>query len=156
MLSDSDSFRPLSFQPETENAPLVTPSEAEGSGQEQNAALVGRRRARTAETRVVPSAVGVAHVFMYRVGGNLLAEGRFLDFARNDKRRQLLVAALLTIAAACDGFLLLCNFSATMVLCEIVLASCAVLQWSICCDTQTRLAIKTMLSNREQDSQESA
>ena len=72
------------------------------------------------------------------------------------KKRQLLVAVLLTIAAACDGFLLLCNFSATVVLCEIVLASCAVLQWSIYYNTQTKLDIKTMLSNQEQDSQESA
>lgn len=43
-------------------------------------------------------------------------------------KRTRLSALLLTLAAACDGAVMLLSFSPVMVLCEIVLASCAVAQ----------------------------
>ena len=66
------------------------------------------------------------------------------------KKRQLLIAMLITLAAIMDGIVLVINFNPTVVLCEIVLASCAVLQWSIYYNIQTRIDIETLLSNQQQ------
>lgn len=65
------------------------------------------------------------------------------------KKRQFLVAVLATVAATLDGFVLVISFNPGMVLCEIVLASCAVLQWCIYSDIQTRIDIKAILTGQK-------
>jgi len=68
-----------------------------------------------------------------------------------DKKRQLRTAELATIAAAFSGLTLLGFFRAFTVLCAIVMAFCAAIQWSVYLNIQTKLDIKAILSSQGQD-----
>ena len=70
----------------------------------------------------------------------------------SEKKRQLLVAVLLSVTAILNGFVMYVNFGPAMVLIEIFLAGVAVFTWCIYFNTQTRYEIGLVLSNQQKDS----
>ena len=70
------------------------------------------------------------------------------------KNNQLLVAVFITVGAVLDGIVLVGSFSSVNVLCEILLVSFAVLQWCIYFDIRTKLDIKAILENQEDNNSE--
>ncbi len=69
----------------------------------------------------------------------------------SEKKRGLLGAVLLSVGAILDGFVMYLIFSPAIVLIEIFLVACAVLQWCIYFNTQTRYEIGLALSNQQKD-----
>lgn len=65
------------------------------------------------------------------------------------KNKQLLASTLATVVAALDGIVMVRIFSPATVLCEILIASCAVWQWCIYFDIRTKLDIKTILASQD-------
>ena len=64
-------------------------------------------------------------------------------------KKQKFAAIMLLIAAVLDGFVMISIFSPTMVLCEIVIAACAILQWNSYLNLKIRMEFHALINQEE-------
>ncbi len=64
-------------------------------------------------------------------------------------KKQKYAAIMLAIVAVLDGYVMISNFSPMMVLCEIGLVACAILQWNSYSNLKIRMEFHALINQEE-------